>query len=1019
MFCKKCGTPNEDGARFCRKCGEPLGGDEKQGGPQGTDRQSGRYEPGPAGGQRNGQGPAPGRRDGYEQRTGTGRGDGYEQRPGTGRSNGYEQRTGTSRGDGYEQRAGTGRRGGYDQGAGTGRRNGLGQGPAQGRNNRYEPEAAHRAQDEEKARIRKRLIAAICTVGVLLLICAGTGIFFLVSGNSAQAEKKFQDKITSGDKYVEELDYTNAIDAFQNAIEIEPKKIEGYEKLADVYMKQEEYEKAEETLIKGIQTIQGSTVLQEKLEEVYEHIEPADPDLVLPTEAPKEDPGAGAQPQKVTEEPPAASESQQAAEETQTGAGTSETPEEPQTESETPGLAGEMKVPDEIETETETETADSEDSPETESETAANEPEGADVPAEPVPENPTEEEVRAAYQEYIGTMLASDVKLASTEDITYTWGGNAKPPVEEAGGLISAYEADLDGDGILEMLTVSYTYAENGLGDKMPATVVELYALENGTVTDKGTVVKSLEAGSLSRFEEKVKIFIKDTEGKKYICFYGSAMSTMLANGPQLSYSIWTYEGKEIKNECDFNFIYNRSDFPADVKEKLNSLGLPEHIGEILPQNGLVMITELYSLAESTDQAGAEVPATATFTDYTDLKTALGNGQSENGEQTESQPEGQTEDPSKGQTEEGTGADNGIEGTTEVPGTDGQPGTEPSAEGETGQEAAEGSADTDAAAETQITAEIPQTEAPVPEPENVVYEALEFAEIQEYNGNVYTVFSDGPDGWFSTSNDAGGNYLDKLAVYNDYIYVIRMYGTGAMNGTLERSRLDGSETTVLADNIYGWGRVWIIGDWLYYATSTAEEVNSDLMRINLSDTSVIEQLPCRPYNLVTDGSYIYFNYSWESSMGNKSSLDGSVITELTFPLPLDTVYNNGRFYYCENQAVSSMNTDGSDYRLEVSGQQLNSMKIYEGNIYYVDTEQVYRKTIDTSDGGVQLSQLPEGLHAKDVLAGAGGSIYVRCYMDDVYKQAHPEIPDQLFNIAMYRIPAAGGEAEAVGYWFQS
>ena len=90
MFCKKCGTPNEDGARFCRKCGEPLGGDEKQGGPQGTDRQTGRYEPGPAGGQRNGQGSVPGRRDDYEQRMGNGRGDGYDQRPGPGRGDGYE-----------------------------------------------------------------------------------------------------------------------------------------------------------------------------------------------------------------------------------------------------------------------------------------------------------------------------------------------------------------------------------------------------------------------------------------------------------------------------------------------------------------------------------------------------------------------------------------------------------------------------------------------------------------------------------------------------------------------------------------------------------------------------------------------------------------------------------------------------------------------------------------------------------------------------------------------------------------
>ena len=134
--------------------------------------------------------------------------------------------------------------------------------------------------------VRKRLIAAICSVSALLLICVCVAVFFLLGSNESEAAKAFNEKIQAGDKYVESMEYDSAVDAFRAAIDIEPKKEEGYEKLAEVYIKQGEYQEAEETLKEGLQTIQGSTVLQEKLEEVYQYIEPSDSNEGQPSEQP-------------------------------------------------------------------------------------------------------------------------------------------------------------------------------------------------------------------------------------------------------------------------------------------------------------------------------------------------------------------------------------------------------------------------------------------------------------------------------------------------------------------------------------------------------------------------------------------------------------------------------------------------------------------------------------------------------------------------------------------------------------
>lgn len=65
-------------------------------------------------------------------------------------------------------------------------------------------------------------------------------------------EMNFQDYLDLGQKYLTESNYEQAIVTFTKAIELEPKTLEAYEGLATAYIKAENYEKAQETIQRGI-----------------------------------------------------------------------------------------------------------------------------------------------------------------------------------------------------------------------------------------------------------------------------------------------------------------------------------------------------------------------------------------------------------------------------------------------------------------------------------------------------------------------------------------------------------------------------------------------------------------------------------------------------------------------------------------------------------------------------------------------------------------------------------------------
>lgn len=90
-----------------------------------------------------------------------------------------------------------------------------------------------RTEEHKNMKKNKRPLVIIGIVLVLCLIAAG--IFAMVANS---AERRLSDQLELGRKYLEEMDYEQAIVAFEAAISIDPKCEEAYLSLADIYVAQ-------------------------------------------------------------------------------------------------------------------------------------------------------------------------------------------------------------------------------------------------------------------------------------------------------------------------------------------------------------------------------------------------------------------------------------------------------------------------------------------------------------------------------------------------------------------------------------------------------------------------------------------------------------------------------------------------------------------------------------------------------------------------------------------------------------
>lgn len=112
-------------------------------------------------------------------------------------------------------------------------------------------------QDKSK---RKRLLLAI--VGIVLVLLAAIIVGVNVLGNS---DRKLQEQLDLGAKYLEEMDYEQALVAFNAVLSIEPQNVDAYLGIVEVYIRTNEYESALE-YAKGGYEITGDERLKEKID---------------------------------------------------------------------------------------------------------------------------------------------------------------------------------------------------------------------------------------------------------------------------------------------------------------------------------------------------------------------------------------------------------------------------------------------------------------------------------------------------------------------------------------------------------------------------------------------------------------------------------------------------------------------------------------------------------------------------------------------------------------------------------
>lgn len=134
--------------------------------------------------------------------------------------------------------------------------------------------------DEEIVRVEKsgnkekrKLMKWIIIAGIVVIISAIIAVVYVNKKNEIK-KNNYQALMNEGNNYLEELDYKGAEANYLQAIEVEPKNVEAYEKLVQIYTKQGEKKKAKdilETAIKNLK-VEEVTPLQKQYD-MYIYVE--------------------------------------------------------------------------------------------------------------------------------------------------------------------------------------------------------------------------------------------------------------------------------------------------------------------------------------------------------------------------------------------------------------------------------------------------------------------------------------------------------------------------------------------------------------------------------------------------------------------------------------------------------------------------------------------------------------------------------------------------------------------------
>ena len=125
--------------------------------------------------------------------------------------------------------------------------------------------------EEEKTIIKKYNRNRFVIILIIAILIIALGVILSIHIHSAKQWEALAIQLDLGNKYLNELDYEQAIIAYEAAIEIDPMSVDAYLGLADTYINMEDFEKAMEVLQVGYDAT-GDERLKEKITELEEII---------------------------------------------------------------------------------------------------------------------------------------------------------------------------------------------------------------------------------------------------------------------------------------------------------------------------------------------------------------------------------------------------------------------------------------------------------------------------------------------------------------------------------------------------------------------------------------------------------------------------------------------------------------------------------------------------------------------------------------------------------------------------
>lgn len=106
--------------------------------------------------------------------------------------------------------------------------------------------------------IKKNRIFMI--VGIVVVVIAVALAIYFIFINQEPKKSNYDLALEDADTYIEDMDYQKAEDAYLQAIDIDPKQVEPYQKLSNLYMSQNDYPKVVEILKKADENTDDKTI---------------------------------------------------------------------------------------------------------------------------------------------------------------------------------------------------------------------------------------------------------------------------------------------------------------------------------------------------------------------------------------------------------------------------------------------------------------------------------------------------------------------------------------------------------------------------------------------------------------------------------------------------------------------------------------------------------------------------------------------------------------------------------------